>query len=250
VTVFPLAFGALKKYIHRMKTSKLHIARIGIIIFLAAAGLHGPLHAQDDGKRIIFTDPKSKDKALNNGDLIPRNNSSGFDFMIGMDGFGVGGFYGYTFGDEVTLFSDLSFSEARDARQLDYYDYWSGVTSLNKDNYVYRIPLFLGIQYRLFKDDIVDNFRPFINAGAGPVLMYIASAKTDFFTGLSHGHSRYTYGTFVGLGAQFGFDRSYVLGVNVRYFVIPLPPGIQSVDEGTMSNANGFFITLNFGSAF
>ena len=233
-----------------MKVVKLHITRIGIIIFFAAAILQKPLLAQDDGKRIIFTDPKSKDKALGGSDLLPRNNSWGFDFMIGMDGFGVGGFYGYTFGDELTLFSDLSFSEARDARQLDYYDYWSGVISLNKNNYVYRIPLFLGLQYRLFKDDIVDNFRPFITAGGGPVLMYIASAKTDFFTGLFHGHSKYTYGTFVGLGAQFGFDRSYVLGVNVRYFLIPLPPGIQSVDAGAMNNANGFFITLNFGSAF
>ena len=62
--------------------------------------------------------------------------------------------------------------------------------------------------------------------------------------------THYTYGGFLGAGAQFGFDRSSVLGVNVRYFIIPVPEGIRSVQQGELANANGFYITLNFGSAF
>jgi hypothetical protein len=247
--VFSVAFRVAGKYIHAMKMKSIHIIRF-VLLFLAIAGTAQHLSAQDDGKRIIFSDPKTKGKQMGEGDLIPRNNSWGFDLMIGMDGFGLGGFYGYTFSDELTLFSDLSFSEARDARQIEYYDPWYGVYNPNKENYVYRIPLFFGLQYRLFKEEIVDNFRPFVNAGMGPVLMYITSTSNDFFSGLFHGHAKYTYGGFVGVGAQFGFDRSYVLGVNIKYLLIPLPSGIQSVQEGMLNNANGFYITLNFGSTF
>jgi hypothetical protein len=233
-----------------MTVNARHTALVIFLAIIAAAGSCTPLAAQEDGKRIIFTDPKTKDKLVSETDLAPRRNSWGFDLMLGMDGFGIGSFYGYTFGDELTLFSNLSFSEVRDARQLDYYDYWTGMYSPNKVNYVYRIPLFFGLQYRLFKDDIVDNFRPFLNGGMGPVMLYITPADRDFFSGIFKGHTRYAYGGFIGFGAQFGFDRSYVLGVNIKYYLIPLPTGIQSVTEGTLGNANGFFITIDFGSAF
>jgi hypothetical protein len=249
LTFFSVAFRAEAKYIHTMKKKSIYIVRF-VLLFLAVLGSAQNLSAQEDGKRIIFTDPKSKDKPVGESELLPKNNSWGFNLMIGMDGFGLGGFYGYTFADELTLFTNLSFSEARDARQIDYYDPWYGVYNPNKENYVYRIPLLVGLQYRLFKEEIVDNFRPFVNAGMGPVLMYITRADMDFFSGLFHGRSKYTFGGFIGVGSQFGFDRSYVLGVNIKYFIIPLPPGVQSVQQGTLNNANGFFITLDFGSTF
>ncbi len=209
-----------------------------------------PLHAQEGG-RIVFTDPKSSDdKVLTEDDLQPRTHAWGADLMIGTDGFGIGLFYSRTLSDVTTAFANISFSEAKDDRQRDVIDPWYGQYSLNKTNYVFRVPLFFGLQYRLFKETITDNFRPFLNGGVGPVMLYITPSKGDFLSSLGGGSTRYTYGGFLGAGAQFGFDRSSVLGVNVRYYFIPIPEGIQSVQQGTMSNANGFYITLNFGSAF
>jgi len=224
-----------------------------VVVMLFAGGIVA--HAQDDG-RIIFVDPKSKDdKVMSEEDLKPRTSAGGVDVMLGDDGFGLGVFYHKMLNDEITAFATLSFSEVEDGRQRTYYSYWGEEIQVNKLNYIFRIPLFLGVQYRLFKDEIVDNFRPYVNAGAGPVMLYIAPARRgaeslDFFGSLPYGQPKYTYGGFLGAGAQFGFDKSSILGVNVRYYLIPAPSGVQAVDQGTLANANGFFITLNVGTVF
>lgn len=226
-----------------------NIGLFALIFVLACAS--SPLVAQEGG-RIVFTDPKSEDEILSEEDLQPRTQSWGADIMIGTDGFGLGFFYTYAFTDVITAFANLSLTEAKDDRQRDYYNPWLGQYSPNKTHYVFRIPLFFGMQYRLFKEQIVDNFRPFVNAGAGPVMLYVSPAdpEGDFLSSLGGGTTRYTFGGFLGAGAQFGFDRSSVIGVNVRYFIIPVPEGVQSVQQGYLENANGFYIALNFGTAF
>jgi hypothetical protein len=220
--------------------------------------------AQDEGGgRIVFTDPKSDEgKLLTEEDLAPRAHAWGADLMIGTDGFGLGFFYSYTFKDLVTAFVDLSLTEAKDNNQRDYYDPFYGQISPNKTHYIFRVPMFFGLQYRLFKDDILENFRPFVNAGAGPVLLYVSPVDGDVFSSLwSGGESKYTYGGFLGAGAQFGFDRSTIFGVNVRYMMIPVPDGISSVvvpdpdrpgeyKPSPLKNADGFYISLNFGATF
>jgi hypothetical protein len=208
------------------------------------------LLAQDDG-RIVFTDPKSKDsRVMSEEDLRPRTHTWGANIFLGDDGFGLGFFFTQAFNDDLSAVADLSFSEAKDSRQIDLIDYWGVPYSPNKVNRIFRIPLFFGLQYRLFKDEIVDNFRPYVNAAAGPVMLYVTPASEEFFTSLGHGAARYTYGGFAGVGAQFGFDRTSVLGVNVRYFLIPVPAGIPSVEGRDLNNANGFFISLNLGVSF
>lgn len=219
---------------------------------------------EEKGGRIVFTDPKgSEDRLLTEDDFAPRAHSWGADLMIGTDGFGLGFFYGYTFDDLVTAFVDLSLTEAKDSEQRDYYDPYFGQISPNKTHYIFRIPLFLGAQYRLFKDEIVENFRPFVSAGAGPVMLFVSPVRDgDMFTSLWHGGtSEYTFGGFLGGGAQFGFDRSTIFGVNIRYMFVPVPAGISSVvvpdpdnpgqfKPSPLANANGFYIALNFGATF
>jgi hypothetical protein len=230
---------------------------IGILVLAGLLSLWSQSAFAQDGGRIVFTDPKSEgDEILSEEDMAPRKHAWGADLMIGIDGFGIGFFYTYAFSDVVSGFANLSLSEAKDERQRDGFDYWYGQYSLNKTHYVFRVPMFLGMQYRLFKESIVDNFRPFVNGGAGPVMLYVSPAdpEGDFLSSLGGGQAKYTFGGFLGAGAQFGFDRSSVLGVNVRYYIIPIPSGISSVRVGPdpveMPNANGFYITINFGTSF
>lgn len=234
-------------------------AGIALLLLLPAAA-----SAQEEkGGRIVFTDPKSDEtKLLTEEDLAPRAHSWGADLMIGTDGFGLGFFYGYTFDDVLTTFVDLSLSEAKDNNQRDYYDPFYGQISPNKTHYIFRIPLFFGVQYRLFKDDIVENFRPYVSAGAGPVLLVVSPVQGDVFSSLWHGGtSKYTYGSFLGAGARFGFDRTTLFGLDVRYMMVPVPSGISSVvmpdpdrpgevKPSPLQNADGFYISLNFGTTF
>jgi hypothetical protein len=222
-----------------------------LTIPLAAILFSSSLWAQDDG-RIVFKDPKSQGQdVLSEEDLRPRTNAWGGDLLLGNDGVGVGAFYHVLLSEDLTGCTELNISEAKDARQIDYVDYYYGNQySPNKENRVFRIPLFFGLQYRLFREEIAENFRPFINGGVGPVLLYVTDAKKEFFSSLGSGQARYTYGGFVGAGAQFGFDRSSVIGLNLKYLIIPTPKGTKSVVQGEMPNANGFFIALSIGMAF
>jgi hypothetical protein len=241
----------MNKRIYKVKISVLVVpAVIALLVMNAPA-----IIAQDEG-RIVFVDPKSEDNVISEEDLQPRNTAGGVDIMLGNDGFGLGFFYNLQISNDFTAFVNLSFSEAEDPLQRSTYSLWGEEIPVNKLNYVFRIPMFFGIQYRLFSEEIVENFRPFVNAGAGPVMLYVASAKDDedkrrdFFGSLPHGKPQYTYGGFLGAGAQFGFDRSTLFGVNARYYIIPTPSGLHAVDQGELANANGFFITLNVGMAF
>jgi outer membrane protein W len=130
------------------------------------------------------------------------------------------------------------------------------------------MPLTVSIQYRLFKDDIVDNFRPFINAGLGPTMVFVAPyahptnyffpdgsyytdpGKIDFFTSLKYGKMRYTLGGYIGAGAYFGMEKGTLTGLSVKYFLAPFPDGIEDMTNVYIKNFGGLFITLTFGSLF
>ena len=228
--------------------------QLPLMLLLLFSFLHSPaLFAQEEeGKRIIFDDPNQKKEGtlLTEEDLQQKRNGWGIDLMISDDGFGFGAFYHHEFSDIITGTFSTSFSEAKDAREFEYYTYWGDVVSPNKLNRIFRTPMFFGIQYRLFKETIADNFRPFLNLGAGPVFIYTTPYEHEWFKSFGYGHPYWTYGGFFGMGAHFGFDRGTILGVNFRYYIIPLPEGIQGVYQGPKLNANGFFITLNFGAAY
>ncbi|HUL42946.1 MAG TPA: hypothetical protein VLY03_01175, partial [Bacteroidota bacterium] len=113
------------------------------------------------------------------------------------------------------------------------------------------LPLFVGIEHRLFADQIVDNFRPYVTAAAGPAMIYVFPYNEEYFSALGHGQAKYTAGGFIGAGAYFGSERSTVLGLNMRYYYIPYPSGLESLTYvSPKTQFGGFFITLTFGSGW
>jgi len=77
----------------------------------------------------------------------------------------------------------------------------------------------------------------------------------EFFKSLGKGQPHYTAGAFVGIGANFGSEKSSVVGVNLRYyFTYLLGGGLPSLYDnytgevaGTKKDFGGFFITFNIG---
>ncbi|NOY05089.1 MAG: hypothetical protein GXO82_00395, partial [Chlorobi bacterium] len=139
--------------------------------------------SQDSGKRIVFDEHyrgKKKKKTLEEKDLIPRKHAWGFDMMVSSDGFGFGGWFYRNFNDVLSAFVQTNMAESKDSREFETYDLYGNSYSINKINRIFRIPIFVGLQYRLFKDEIQDNFRPFVNGGAGPVFIYTTPAKEEF----------------------------------------------------------------------
>jgi outer membrane protein W len=215
---------------------------------------------------IIFT--PSNPNLIQPQSYRPMVKALGLDLLMSNNGFGLGMFYRYELTDEFSLMLNFAISDVKDETEFEQYDYYGNSFVPGKKNRLLLIPLMASVQYRLFKDDIVDNFRPFINAGLGPTMVFVAPyahpttyyysdgsyytdpGKIDFFTSLKYGKMRYSLGGYIGAGAYFGMEKGTLTGLSVKYFLAPFPDGIEVMEGGYIRNFGGLFITLTFGSLF
>jgi hypothetical protein len=229
--------------------------------------------------RTDFDPPRGQEGAEANTDSTAEyRNVWSLDILISNGGFGLGTIYRREFTPDIAGFVSFSVSESKDDREVEYIDPYFYTTYVpGKLNRFLVLPLIVGIQYRLFREDIVDTFRPFVNAGVGPTMIYqmpfvditVADLgngqrqvtdvqQVDFFNAIGRGHPTYTASAFVGFGANFGTDRHNVLGVNFRYyFTYALGDGLPSLYDPRTGDVRsmkkdfgGFFITFNVGTAY
>lgn len=210
-------------------------------------------------KRLIITIllliPLTLLKAQEIGELEPDPqpmkfppNALGFDLLIGESGFGFGGFYRRSIVNNLTAFIDISISEAKDEREIEYIDPFGQTFTIGKKNRVFQIPITLGAQYRLFTKELTDNLRPYVNAGVGPTLILTTPYSEEFFRAFSFAQTHYAAGGYVGFGANFGLDKSNLVGLNFRYYYIKLiGDGFEILNDRKKNVLSGFYVTLNFG---
>jgi len=204
---------------------------------------------------ILFIIPTSFLLAQEIGELVPPpqpmvfpNNAMGIDLLIGESGFGFGGFYRRQLNTKFTLFSDISISEAKDEREIEYIDIYGQTFTIGKQNRVFQIPVTIGAQYRFFEKELTDNLRPYINAGVGPTIVLTTPYAEEFFRAFSYTQTYYAVGGYVGFGANFGLDQKSLVGINVRYYYTQfLDDGVEILRGRFKDSLSGFFITLNFG---
>ena len=189
--------------------------------------------------------------------------------MLSNNGFGAGAFLRHEFTDELSGFVQLAISDVKDDGEIEYFNQYTGQSyTPGKINRLLLVPLTVGMQYRLFKDEIVDNFRPYVSAGLGPSAIFVAPysnpqkvtdpvfgtltyyEQIDFFKSLKKGQFKYTLGAYIGAGAYFGLDRGTLTGVSIRYYYVPYQQGIESMEGVRIKRFGGFYITLNFGSLY
>jgi hypothetical protein len=208
---------------------------------------------------IIFTPGRPEKFSVS--EVRPLRNSLGLDIMLSNNGFGLGLFFRKEYTDEFAGSLSLAISDVKGEGEIEYYDYWTGRQYIpNKKNRLLMLPLIASLQYRLFKEDIADNFRPYVSAGFGPSMIFAAPyarrinqiymEEVDFFESLKYGQAHYTLGGFIGAGAYFGLDRGSLSGLSFRYYFIPFQKGIEVMEGGMMKNFGGFYITLNFGNLY
>jgi len=216
---------------------------------------------------IIFT--PSNPNLIREQNYSPTVHAWGLDVLLSNNGFGMGAFYRYEINDELSLMFNFAISDVKDDAEVEQFDYFGNSIVQGKINRLLLLPLTVSVQYRLFKDDIVDNLRPFITAGLGPTMIFVAPyahpityynldgsiyytdpGKIEFFSSLKYGKLRYTLGGFIGAGVYFGMDKGTITGLSVKYFLAPYPNGIEVMQDGYMKNFGGLFITLAFGGMF
>ncbi|MBI5464425.1 MAG: hypothetical protein HY966_05670, partial [Ignavibacteriales bacterium] len=141
-------------------------------LFLFAAGVASVAFSQRTDTSIVFK-PANPD-LLKRTEYRPMVNAWGFDLLISNNGFGAGGFWRREISDELSLIISTSISDVKDDAEVERFTPYGQSYVLGKKNRLLHIPLQLSAQYRLFKDDITDNFRPYVTAGLGPSMLFVA----------------------------------------------------------------------------
>jgi hypothetical protein len=180
------------------------------------------------------------------------------DIIFSEGGFGLGTFLRHDFSRTLTGTFDISLSEAKDEREIQYYDYYTRDTYVyNKKYRVFIVPVYFGLQYRLFSESVADNFRPYVNFAVGPTILAYNpyyegegdyAQQVDFFAAIPRTRAKYTAGGYVGIGANFGMDKKSLIGINLRYYYAKIfNDGIESLEGRMKDEFGGFFFTINLG---
>lgn len=179
-----------------------------------------------------------------------KKNALGIDVLLSTSGVGLGVFYRRQYTEDLYGFGTFSISEVKDDREIELYDYWGNKFVPGKVNRFLLLPLIFGVQYRLFREEIADNFRPYVTAALGPSMVYSTPYAREFFNALKYGQAHYTLGGYIGFGAFFGQQEENVAGLSIRYYFVPLKNPVESLVQTYKKQFGGFFITFNFGRVY
>ncbi len=156
-------------------------------------------------------------------------------------GLGAGAAVRGRLGNEWSVTAGLSLGAGRDEREQSFGGGVFGERETpNKRNSVFLLPLQIGLERRLFREQIEDNFRPFAALSVGPTLAYQwpyfddvdgdgrrdpeTEPLTPGLDGIGEGQARLGIGGTLSVGAAFGRSRSASpsirFGVQGAYFPV------------------------------
>lgn len=138
----------------------------------------------------------------------------------------------------------------RDSKQLDYYDYYYGIPyTINKKNNVYLFDLMLTAKKRMFRDDLSDDFRPFLSMGLGPFygMNYpeVKEITTDSGSYKKKNEFSWALGGYLGCGIDFSVKSNSMFSIRAQYRIIPFAEVI-----GERSNHSMFEVRFEIAQRF
>ncbi len=198
----------------------------------------------------------------------PYGTGLGAQVLLTNSGFGLGGYYHHTLTASMSFLAEMSLGAGKDEREVAFFDRFGQKDIPNKANYLLMLPAQIGVQQRLFKESIEDNFRPYLQLSSGPTLgweyPYFRDDNDngvlddgeriyDALSALPKGRMRLGLGGTVALGANFGRSRKMSQGVRLGYTFTYFFDGIQLL-EPDIQEARHFFgspsISILFGKLF
>ena len=202
----------------------------------------------------------------------PYGSGAGGELLLTNSGFGLGGYYSRAIGPSTSFMAELSLGAGKDEREIKFFGYGRSQIP-RKANYLLMLPLQAGVQRRLFRNTIEDNFRPYLQLTAGPTLGWEypyfddrngngllddtgenPERTYDSFTALPKGHARLGLSGTLAVGAHFGLSRKVTQGIRIGYAFTYFTEAIQLLEEDVRAGAHRYFgtptISLTFGRLY
>lgn len=148
--------------------------------------------------------------------------------------------------DEIyDFYAMLSIGGLTDKREFEEYDWYGNLIVRDKEKRVFLIPLNIGIQRYMFKEDLEGGFFPYITAGITPALVLTNPYDKSYFTAFKYFQAAFAVGGFAGIGMEFVQGQNIALGLGARYmYLTSIGKDINSLRGKTISNLGG--LQLNF----
>lgn len=172
--------------------------------------------------------------------------SAALVFTLTEDGLGAGAAGRLRLSGDLSLTAEISAGAARDAREQRFFVGFFGdtVTPL-KRSYAALVPLHVGVERRLFRTSVEDNFRPFAALATGPTLAvqwpYFndlndngirdqGEVRLGATAGLDDAETRLGLGGTLAVGAYFGQSRRAVQGLRFGFTAHYFPVAVDLLE--------------------
>ena len=200
----------------------------------------------------------------------------GMEIILTNSGFGLGGYYHHALSPSIAPFVEIQIRSGKHESEAVFSTLFGRRIIPDKRNFLMMMPVHVGIQARLFRDDIVNNFRPYVQVAAGPSLgweyPYFNDCNAngrhdlsvdcdgdgtperepyyDFFSGFPRGDLRYGVGGIIAIGAFFGESDKFTQGVRIGYAFSYYNSEIQLLEDVAQHYFGSPIITYQFGRLF
>lgn len=189
------------------------------------------------------------------------HNSLAFDVKLNNFGFGLGGQYTRVLGPYTELTLQAGITGLRNVSEQSFQDFFTGQRTIpNKYKRALGFPFLLGVEQRLFAEDIADNFRFFVGGSAGPAMAFVypyvdeteepgqlgyglrttvvdqsgfirpVEQVNDFFTGWKDGESKWGVAGELKVGVSLGDNFKRQTTVEFGYFFYYFQQGLQIME--------------------
>jgi hypothetical protein len=210
------------------------------LIILASFILFASIaYSQNNDTQEPKTKLKQKKEPLNNW---------GINLTFSDNGFGLGATKYFNLSRDFSLTAGIMFSGAKDDREFDQYDVWGNSVTPFKENRLFMVPILnFGGQIRLFREDVSDNMRPFLNFGVSPTAIVYTPYNEPFFSSFKYAKAKYTVGGYAGVGLDYLTSRKSALSFNLRYYYINLfGEGIRSISTNEKKQFGGIYFIFSY----
>ena len=176
-------------------------------------------------------------------------NHLGLGVLYSEKGYGITGGYYKPISYSSDLFVNFSIAGISDNREFEYFDYYGNSYVPNKLNRVFIMPLNIGIQHYIFKDEIENDFKPLVSIGITPALVLTNPYDRGYFNALGYFNAAFAFGGFAGIGLEYNQTKNLAFSLNFRYFYLPvIGSNVMSLKDSPMKDLGG--IQLVFGLNF
>lgn len=175
-------------------------------------------------------------------------NNWAINLLFSDNGFGLGGTKYFKISKDISLLTGIFFSGAKDNREFETIDIFGNTETPFKVNRLFLIPVVnFGMQIRMFREDVSDNMRPFINFGIAPTAIVYTPYEKSFFSSFKYARAKYTVGGFAGLGVDYVTSKTTSLSFNLRYYYISLfGDGIKSISTNEKKQFGGIYFVFSY----